>query len=85
VAEWAFRRRRAAVFADTGLGKTRVLLAFAAMVLRARPHGCVLVFGPLCTGAQLAREAHAAGCAGVRVVRSEPPAVEREGAILVAN
>ena len=36
IVAWAVRRRTAAVFADTGLGKSRIQLAFAEIVLRSK-------------------------------------------------
>lgn len=54
--EWALHLGRAAIFADTGLGKTRMQLAWAEEVARhtQRP---VLVFAPLAVGPQTEREA----------------------------
>ena len=48
---WALRKGRAALFADTGLGKTRMQLAWAAQI-----PGRVLILAPLCVGAQTIRE-----------------------------
>lgn len=48
---WALRRGRAAIFADTGLGKTRMELEWARHV-----PGDVLVLAPLAVAAQTARE-----------------------------
>jgi len=53
---WALRKGRAAVFADTGLGKTRVQLAWAANI-----PGRVLILAPLCVGQQTQVEALAIG------------------------
>lgn len=50
---WAARRGRAAVFADTGLGKGPILLEWARHVSQ---HGRVLVLAPLAVGPQLERE-----------------------------
>lgn len=54
--EWAVRKGRAAIFADCGLGKTAIQLAWAENVRRKadRP---VLVVAPLAVGQQTAREA----------------------------
>lgn len=49
---WALRRGRAAIFADTGLGKGIMLLEWARHI-----PGRVLVLSPLAVGPQLAREA----------------------------
>jgi len=55
LASWALRRGRAAVFADTGLGKMLIELAFAQVVNRhtAMP---VMIHTPLAVAAQLAAE-----------------------------
>lgn len=60
---WALKRGRAAVFADTGLGKTRIQLAWADAITRAtaRP---VLILAPLAVAEQTAQEA---GLMGVHV------------------
>jgi superfamily II DNA or RNA helicase len=57
---WALKRGRAAIFADTGLGKTRMELAWADAVRRetGRP---VLILAPLAVAAQTALEGRAIG------------------------
>jgi len=50
---WALRRGRAAVFADTGLGKTRIQLEWA---LHCSKHGRVLILAPLAVAEQTVRE-----------------------------
>ena len=66
LARWAIRRGRAAVFADTGLGKTRIQLAWADAIHRAT--GCkVLILAPLAVAEQTAEEGAALG---VRVVHA---------------
>ncbi len=52
---WALRRGRAAIFADTGLGKSRMQLSWAAAVQRytKRP---VLILAPLAVAAQTVLE-----------------------------
>jgi len=57
---WALRRGRAALFCDTGLGKTRMQLAWAAAVHAATGRD-VLVLAPLAVAAQTAREGAAIG------------------------
>ena len=52
---WALRRGRAAIFADTGLGKTLMLLAWAGAVA-AHTGGDVLILAPLAVAAQTAAE-----------------------------
>lgn len=53
--EWALRRGRASVFADTGLGKTRIEIAWADAIHRALGHD-VLILAPLAVAAQTVRE-----------------------------
>lgn len=52
---WALRRGRAAIFAETGLGKAIKLLEWARHV--AADHGRVLILAPLAVGPQIAVEA----------------------------
>ena len=61
---WALRRGRAAIFADTGLGKTRMQLEWARCV----PSKRVLILAPLAVAAQTSREGEAMGVP-VRVCR----------------
>lgn len=71
--EWALRRGRAAIFADTGLGKSRMQLAWADTVHR-ETGGDVLILAPLAVAEQTAEEGqligvavtHARECADVR-------------------
>lgn len=58
VTRWAARNGRAAAFLDTGLGKTRIQLAWADAM---RQGGSALVICPLSIAAQTAREAAAIG------------------------
>lgn len=58
--EWAVRRGRAAVYADCGLGKTPVFLAWAENVIR-KTNGRVLVVTPLAVSFQVVREAEKFG------------------------
>lgn len=55
LSSWALRRGRAAIFADTGLGKSRMQLAWADAVYRhtKRP---VLILAPLAVAAQTVQE-----------------------------
>lgn len=52
---WALRRGRAAIFADTGLGKTRMQLGWADAVHRETGHD-VLILAPLAVAAQTVAE-----------------------------
>lgn len=62
LAEWALRRGRAAIFADTGLGKSRMQLAWADMVHR-ETGGDVLILAPLAVAEQTAEEGQSIGVA----------------------
>lgn len=53
---WALRRGRGAIFADTGLGKSRMEADWAQAVTQ---HGRVLILAPLAVAQQLVREAAA--------------------------
>jgi hypothetical protein len=57
---WALRRGRCAIFADTGLGKTRIQLAWASEVHKATGHS-VLILAPLAVAAQTVIEGDAIG------------------------
>lgn len=52
---WALRKGRAAIFADTGMGKTRMQLAWADQVVR-HTGGRVLILAPLAVAEQTAGE-----------------------------
>jgi DNA modification methylase len=70
IVDWAVRRGRAAIFADTGLGKTRMQLAWADQVARqtGKP---VIILAPLCVAQQTVREAEAIGIADCRYARTK--------------
>ena len=57
---WALRRGRAAIFADTGLGKTRMQVAWADVVQR-ETGGDLLILAPLAVAKQTIAEASACG------------------------
>lgn len=54
---WAAKRGRAAIFADTGLGKTRMQVAWADAVQR-ETQGRVLILAPLAVAQQTAQEGY---------------------------
>lgn len=56
IAMWALKRGRAAIFADTGLGKTLMELTCGALIA-ARTEMPVLIAAPLCVAQQTVREA----------------------------
>ena len=59
LAAWALRRGRAAIFAATGLGKTRIQLAWAQRV--AEESGDVLILAPLAVADQTVTEGASIG------------------------
>jgi len=77
---WAVKRGRAAIFADTGLGKTRMELAWAD-VIRGNTGMPVLILAPLAVAAQTAIEGDKMGIRvsvcrdGSDIDASEPPAI----------
>lgn len=65
---WALGKGRAAIFADTGLGKTLMELEWARVVSE---YGRVLVLTPLAVAQQTVREASKFGIAGVEYCRED--------------
>lgn len=57
---WALRRGRCAIFADTGLTKTRMQLAWAKAIYDVRDHDA-LILAPLAVAAQTVREGESIG------------------------
>jgi hypothetical protein len=76
---WALRRGRAAIFASTGLGKTRMQLEWARVV--AEHAGPVLILAPLAVASQTAAEADVLGYSA-KVCREQS---DRAGRISVTN
>lgn len=74
---WALRRGRAAIFADTGLGKTPMLLEWSRHV---SAHGRVLVLAPLAVAEQIVREGAKFGVAS-RYMRED----DGDTRVVVAN
>jgi hypothetical protein len=78
--KWALRRGRCAIFADTGLGKTRMQVAWADVVNRET--GCdVLILAPLAVAQQTAKEAAECGV----TVRHVHEASEVQPGISITN
>lgn len=77
---WALRRGSAAIFADTGLGKTRMQIAWADTVHRETGHDC-LVLAPLAVAEQTVEEAARVGVA-VRHVRDD---ADVRGGVSITN
>jgi superfamily II DNA or RNA helicase len=57
---WAIRKGRAAIFADTGLGKTRMQISWAQAVAT-NTGGDILILAPLAVAAQTVAEAESVG------------------------
>lgn len=55
IVKWALKRGRAAIFADTGLGKTLMQTTWADEVVK-NTNGNVIIFAPLCVAQQTVRE-----------------------------
>lgn len=56
IVKWAIKRGRAAIFADTGLGKTLMQASWSHEVVR-KAQSDVLIFAPLCVAKQTVKEA----------------------------
>ena len=78
---WAIKRGRAAIFADTGLGKSRMQIAWADCV-RAAAGGYVLILAPLAVAQQTVREG---ADIGVLVRHVRDMAEVKEPGIYVTN
>lgn len=74
IVRWGLARGRSAVFADTGLGKTRIQLEWAQQVAE-HTDGRVLILAPLAVSSQTEREAKEIGVAATaqREPRLLPP------------
>jgi len=68
--EWSLLKGRSAIFADCGLGKTAMQLAWADNVIR-KTNKPVLILTPLAVGAQTVKEASKFGHEAVRSLRGE--------------
>lgn len=72
IVSWAVRRGRAAIFADTGLGKTLMQLSWADEVAR-HTKGIVLVLAPLAVSEQTIEQGNTFGIEVKRVPHNESP------------
>jgi len=72
IVSWAVRRGRAAIFADTGLGKTLMQLAWAEEVAE-RTCGIVLILAPLAVSEQTIEQGKTFGIEVARVPHGEAP------------
>jgi hypothetical protein len=74
IVAWALKRGRAAIFADTGLGKTFMQLTWAYWVWQ-HTGNRVLIVAPLCVAQQSIKEADKLGF-GLKYVRSQDECLE---------
>jgi len=81
IVKWAVKRGRAAVFADTGLGKTYMQTAWSYAISQYSGNR-VLIFAPLCVAPQTVTEAEKMGVT-IKYVRSMEDA--REMGIYITN
>jgi len=72
IVSWAIRRGRAAIFADTGLGKTLMQLAWADEV-SSKTNGIVLVLAPLAVSEQTIEQGKTFGIEVKRVPHGQAP------------
>lgn len=72
IVKWALKKGRAAVFADTGLGKTMMQLSWAHAVHQYTGNR-VLIVAPLCVAQQTVAEANKFGIGGVKYIRAHEP------------
>lgn len=79
--DWAVRKGRGAIFADTGLGKTAMQLTWAENVVR-KTNKSVLLLTPIAVAGQTLREALKFGIEAVRSKTGEMPTTAK---IVVAN
>lgn len=79
--EWALQKGRAAIFADCGLGKTAMQLAWADQVIR-KENKPVLLLTPLAVGQQTLREADKFG---IDAKRSRDGAMDGSKCVWVTN
>lgn len=81
IVKWAIKRGRAAVFADTGLGKTYIQTAWAHAIHQYSGNR-VLIFAPLCVAPQTVLEAEKMGVR-IKYIRSMDDA--KETGIYITN
>jgi hypothetical protein len=70
IVKWALKRGRAALFEDTGLGKTIQQLSWAHEVCK-HTGGDVMIFAPLCVAQQTIREGEKFGILGINYCRDQ--------------
>lgn len=83
IVQWAVQRGRAAIFADTGLGKTFMQVEWARLVA-AHTGGRVLLLSPLAVAHQTIREAAKLGV-GITYVRSQIEVFNASTSLVITN
>ena len=83
ITAWALRRGRAAIFADTGLGKTRMQLAWADHIVRETGRSA-LILAPLCVAQQTVQEGERIGIEA-QYVRAQSPLNAMKAGIYITN
>jgi len=81
IVRWALKRGKAAIFADTGLGKTIMYLSWADQVAR-HTGGVVLVLAPLAVSSQTIEEGEKYG---ISVQKADPENIPAGPAIVITN
>ena len=79
--DWALRRGRSAIFADCGLGKTAMELAWAQQVIK-QTNKPVLLVTPIAVGAQVCKEGEKFG---IEARRSRDGSIDQNKCVWVTN
>lgn len=83
IVKWACKRGRAAVFADTGLGKTFMQCEWARLVAE-YSGGPVIIYAPLAVAEQTIREANKFGVADIKYIRHDSE-MDDDHSIYISN
>jgi len=78
IVDWALQRGRAALFMDTGLGKTACQVHWAKSV-NEQTNGAVLLLAPLAVAAQTIREAQ---MFGITIIKADPEDTSPQGLVI---
>lgn len=81
VVDWALRLGKAALFLNTGMGKTRCQIAWSDAVAT-RTGGCVIIVAPLAVSMQTIREAERCG---IKIVRVNEQSEIGDAQIVITN
>jgi superfamily II DNA or RNA helicase len=75
ITKWALKRGRAAIFADTGLGKTPMQLIWS-RIINQRIRKPILIFSPLAVSKQTKREGHEKFFTSVNICESQNDVID---------